>query len=131
MGPRAEFDVAIVGGALVGLSLALALQAHGLRLALIEPRRAPAGEEPVVADDWDSRVYAISPGSAAFLDGLGIWQGLSPERVTRVEAMEIYGDDGSARLEFSAYDAGLRELAFIVENRLLLQALWRAVESAP
>ena len=131
MGPRAEFDVAIVGGALVGLSLALALQAHGLRLALIEPRRAPAGEEPVVADDWDSRVYAISPGSAAFLDGLGIWQGLSPGRVTRVEAMEIYGDDGSARLEFSAYDAGLRELAFIVENRLLLQALWRAVESAP
>jgi 2-polyprenyl-6-methoxyphenol hydroxylase-like FAD-dependent oxidoreductase len=43
--------------------------------------------------------------------------------------MEIYGDDGSARLEFSAYDAGLRELAFIVENRVLARALWRAAES--
>src|SRR5262245_32807388 len=125
MGARAEYDVAIVGGGLVGLSLALALQASGLRLALIEPRPAP----PVPREGWDSRVYAISPGSASFLAELGVWQALPGERVTRVEGMEIHGDDGAARLEFSAYDAGLRELAFIVENRLLVDALWRKLAS--
>ena len=36
------------------------------------------------------------------------------------------GDDPGARLEFSAYDAGLRELAFIVENRRLQLALREA-----
>jgi ubiquinone biosynthesis UbiH/UbiF/VisC/COQ6 family hydroxylase len=41
--------------------------------------------------------------------------------------MRIFGDDGAARLEFSAYDAGLRELAFIVENRLLQETLWRCI----
>ncbi len=121
----AEFDVAIVGGGLVGLSLAAALRRAGLRLALIEPQPVKAFAED---DSWDHRVYAVSPGTAAFLDALGVWGQLPQERLTRVETMEIHGDDGSARLEFSAYDAGLRELAFIVENRLLQRELWRAVE---
>ena len=124
---RDVFDVVVVGGGLVGMSLALALERAGLRLALIEPQPP----RPVPEDDtWDQRVYAVSPGTSSFLDGLGAWQGLPPERVTRVEAMEIFGDDGAARLEFSAYDAGQRELAFIVENRLLQQELWRAVDGA-
>ena len=122
---RDEFDLAIVGGGLVGLGLAAALRRTGLRLALIEPQPA----QPLPGDEsWDSRVYAISPGSASFLDALGAWQGLPRERVTSVEAMHIYGDDASARLEFSAYDAGLAELAFIVENRLLQRELSRAVD---
>ena len=124
---RSEFDIAVVGGGLVGLGLAAALQHSGLRLALIEPQSL----KPVPAGDaWDNRVYAVSPGSASFLDTLDAWQRLPPERVTRVESMEIYGDDGTARLDFSAYDAGVRELAFIVENRLLLRELWRALDSS-
>jgi 2-octaprenylphenol hydroxylase len=118
-----EFDVAVIGGGLVGLSLAAALQRAGLRLALIEPQPATA----VPADDsWDSRIYAVSPGTASFLDALGAWRELPPERVTSVETMQIYGDDANARLEFSAYEVGLSELAFIVENRLLQRALWCA-----
>lgn len=116
-----EFDVVIVGGGLVGLSLARSLADSGLTLALIEPH-APA---PVPADgSWDSRIYAVSPGCAAFLGRCGAWERLPPARVTRVEAMRIYGDEAAACLEFNAYDAGLRELAFIVESRQLQQALW-------
>ncbi|MBI2295271.1 MAG: UbiH/UbiF family hydroxylase [Betaproteobacteria bacterium] len=119
---RSEFDVFIVGGGLVGLSLVAALRDTGLKLALIEPHTPDA----VPAEgSWDSRVYAISPGSAAFLERCGAWQRLPRERVTRVEAMKIYGDDTHACLEFGAYDAGLRELAFIVENGRLQHALWQ------
>ena len=119
-------DVAIVGAGLVGTSLALALEHSGLSVALIEPR-APAAP----AEAWDSRVYAISPGSAAFLDALAAWQGIDTQRVARVETMRIFGDEPAARLEFSAYDAGLRELAFIVENGRLQQALWQRLAHAP
>lgn len=121
---QTDLDVVIVGGGLVGLSLAAALRDSGLRLALVEshaPRRLPA------VDKWDSRIYAISPGSAGFLARCGAWQGMREDRVARVETMRIYGDDGRAELEFSAYDAGLRELAFIVENGRLQSALWRVV----
>lgn len=119
---QADFDVVVVGGGLVGLSLAAALSETGLRLALVEPQ-SPRELPP--ASDWDSRIYAISPGSAAFLQRCGAWQGLPQDRITRVETMRIYGDDGRAELRFSAYDAGLRELAFIVENNQLQTALWR------
>jgi len=121
---QADLDVLIVGGGLVGLSLAAALREAGLRLALVEPQ--PPRELPA-PDAWDSRMYAISPGSAAFLEQCGAWQGVPEERIARVEIMRIYGDDGRAELQFSAYDAGLRELAFIVENNRLQTALWHVV----
>jgi len=120
---RHEFDVVIIGGGLVGLSLARALAGSGLRQALIE-QHLPAS--PPADASWDNRVYALSPGSAAFLEECGAWRRLPPERVARVEAMRVYGDDQGARLEFSAYDAGLRELAFIVENGRLQHALREA-----
>jgi ubiquinone biosynthesis UbiH/UbiF/VisC/COQ6 family hydroxylase len=116
-----DFDVVIVGGGLVGLSLARALAGSGLTLALVEPQPPVAVPED---GSWDSRIYAVSPGSASFLGRCGAWERLPPERVTRVEAMRISGDE-SGCLEFSAYDAGLRELAFIVENRQLQHALWQ------
>jgi ubiquinone biosynthesis UbiH/UbiF/VisC/COQ6 family hydroxylase len=121
---RNSFDVVIIGGGLVGLSLARSLAGSGLTLALIEPQ--PPAPSPTGAD-WDSRVYALSPGSAAFLQSCGAWQRLLPERIARVERMRVYGDDPGACIEFSAYDAGLRELAFIIENNRLHHALRDAV----
>jgi ubiquinone biosynthesis UbiH/UbiF/VisC/COQ6 family hydroxylase len=122
---RNEFDVVIVGGGLVGLALARALAGSGLDLALVEPR--PLRSELPADASWDSRIYAVSPGSAAFLERCGAWQRLAPERVTRVEAMRVHGDGAGARLEFNAYEAGLRELAFIVESSRLQHALWAGV----
>ena len=120
---RNSFDIVIIGGGLVGLSLARSLAGSGLALALIEPRPSAL---PPTGVNWESRVYALSPGSAAFLQSCGAWQRLPPERIARVERMRVFGDDPGARIEFSAYDAGLRELAFIIENNRLHHALREA-----
>lgn len=117
-------DAVIVGGGLVGASLALALQRSGLDVALIEPQPP---QLPPPADSWDRRVYAISPGNAEFLRGLGVWERLDVQRTQRVEAMAIYGDRSAGRLAFSAYDAGLRELAWIVEGGAVQRAQAAAI----
>ncbi|HYC47573.1 MAG TPA: UbiH/UbiF family hydroxylase [Burkholderiales bacterium] len=122
-----KFDVLVVGAGLVGSSFALALGATGLTVALVEPY-PPA---PVPEDrGWDSRVYAVSPGNAAWLAQLGVWEALPQDRLTHIEHMHVFGDRGGARLEFSAYEAGLRELAWIAENRLLQAALWGALQAS-
>ena len=117
-----SFDVIVVGGGLVGASLAVALGRSGAQVALVEPQ--PLAPISADRDAWDSRIYAISPGSASFLESCGAWQQLPVERTARVETMQVFGDEPGARLEFSAYDCGLRELAFIVENGRLHHALW-------
>ncbi len=122
-----DFDVVVVGSGLVGASLALALKAAGLKLAVVETQLPRLAAD---AGEWDSRVYAISPGSAAFLDYCGVWRELDTPRTSRVEEMHIFGDDPRSEIDFSAYDAGLRELAFIVENRELQRVLWDALKCA-
>ena len=137
-----QYDIVIIGGGLVGASLAAALKDSGLSLALVEAGAHPRSNPPpsfqegevangstrdALVDDWDSRIYAISPGSRRFLEQSGAWAKLDPTRVAPVEEMRVFGDTNS-KLEFSAYQMGVSELACILENRALQHALWRVLQ---
>lgn len=125
-------DVAIVGGGLVGAAMALALRDAAVSVALVEARATPTLPPGAILDatNWDNRIYAISPGSVQFLEHLQVWQTLPAQRMTRIEAMAIFGDNGYAQLDFNAYEAGVGQLAYIVENRVLQDGLWRALQAA-
>ena len=116
-----KFDLVIVGAGLAGASLAAALRGSRLKIAVVEsqPPAPPAG--------WDSRIYAISPANVDFLTHIGVWQHLDATRLTPVYDMVIHGDAGG-RLDFSAYDCGLRELAWIVESGLMQRELWETIK---
>lgn len=116
-----KFDVLIVGAGLAGAALAAALRSSSLKVGIVEARPPfrPAG--------WDARIYAISPNNVEFLSAIGIWQHLDPGRMTAIYDMEIHGDAGG-QLDFSAYDCGLRELAWIVESSLMQNELWETVK---
>ncbi|MRD72447.1 UbiH/UbiF family hydroxylase [Rhodocyclus tenuis] len=124
-----QFDVLIVGGGLAGLSLACALRDSRLKIALIEGRPATprSSASAASADDWDARIYALSPANAAFLDRIGAWKHLERTRLARVREMEIFGD-GDGRLDFSAADAGIDELCWILESSQLSGELWENVK---
>ncbi|MFQ5760282.1 MAG: FAD-dependent oxidoreductase, partial [Acidiferrobacterales bacterium] len=64
-----DYDVAIVGAGIVGATLACALAASRLRIAIVE-HELPA---PTPIGDYDLRVSAITPGSRVILDGVGAW----------------------------------------------------------
>lgn len=116
-----DYDAIIVGGGLAGLALAVALRRSRLKVALVEGRvpQRPAG--------WDARIYAVSPTNARFLDDIGVWQHLDAARIAPVRKMAVRGD-GSGELNFSAYDSGVGELAWIVESALLQCELWESAK---
>jgi 2-octaprenylphenol hydroxylase len=127
MSAAREFDVVIAGAGLPGLALAAALARSGLSVAL-------ADREPVVAPEpdaqsFDTRIYAVSPGSAAFLDGIGAWSALPADRMTAIESMRVEGDDGGS-IAFAAYDLDVRALAWIAEERALRAALVACAHAA-
>ena len=123
----AEYDVVIAGAGLVGLALARALADSGLSVALADRASVTTPGSPASTGDWDARVYAISPGSATFLQSLGAWQALPQSRIAPIESMRVEGDAG-ALLNFSAYELGERALASIVEERALRAALVTLVQ---
>jgi len=125
MAEHADFDVAIVGGGLVGASLAAALADTPLHIALVEPQSLPS--QAFNDASWDTRIYAVSPASASFLRAVGAWSAIGQDRITPVRRMEIHGDRDGV-LAFSAYEAGVAELAFIVESRAMQAALWGRLE---
>jgi 2-polyprenylphenol 6-hydroxylase len=117
-------ELIVVGGGPVGASLARA--ARGLAVALVvHERRVPSR---LVAQTFDPRVYALSPGNVSFLKELGVWQEMPAARLSPVHAMRVYGDQGS-QIEFDAYRAGVPELAWIVEDTVLQDALWRGLSA--
>jgi len=122
MKPETQYEVAIVGGGMVGAAVARALA--GSRVGLVSRERRPE----IALQGFDARVYAISPGNAEFLDKLGAWSAIPVRHLTPVHAMRVYGDDGASLIEFDAYRTGCAELAWIVEDRQLQGALWRGLE---
>ena len=64
-----RYDVAIIGGGLVGASLACALSPLGLKTALVEAVAFRAASQP----SYDDRTLALSASSCRILQGLGIW----------------------------------------------------------
>ncbi|MGH8377378.1 MAG: UbiH/UbiF/VisC/COQ6 family ubiquinone biosynthesis hydroxylase, partial [Gammaproteobacteria bacterium] len=122
-----EFDLIIVGAGAVGTALVCALRNSGLRIAVLdahEPPRFAAGTE------LDLRVFALSSASQRILGALGAWETIRATRVSPYTEMHVWDATGSGRIHFDCADVGVSALGYIVENRLILHALWEQLEIA-
>ncbi len=117
-------DVLVRGSGAVGASLALALAAQGLRVAVLE-RSRPQSAAP------DLRTYALNSAAVALLRELKVWDSLPPDAVCAVYDMAVTGDQAGARLDFSAWQQGVAELAFIVDAAELEAQLATALRFSP
>jgi 2-octaprenyl-6-methoxyphenol hydroxylase len=114
-----KFDIAIVGGGMVGASLAVSLEGLGLRVALIEAVPNDSASQP----SFDERTTALSNGSRRILETLGVWAAVSGA-ATPIRKIHVsdQGRFGFARVD--AAEQGLTAMGYVVPNRSLGAALW-------
>lgn len=114
MSTPATYDMIIVGGGMVGASLAIALAHTGLRLALIEAYTPGADSQP----SYDDRAIALAYGTRRIFEATGVWPALSEvaEPIRNIHVSDR-GHFGFTRL--SAVDEGVPALGHVVTAREL------------
>ena len=115
-----DYDIVIIGGGMVGASLACALADSTLSIAVIEGHEPPANWP---ADSFDIRVSAITRASENLFRRLGAWEEMEAMRVQPYEAMDVWDATGSGHIHFDAAELGEPNLGHIIENRVITRAL--------
>ncbi len=118
-----DYDVAIIGGGIAGLTLAAALKDSGMRIAVIEPQ--PQAEAIAKA-----QAYAVQLSSSQILRGIGVWQQIEPQ-VQHFSRVKLSDADYPHSVEFIPADLKQPVLGFVAEHRVLAQELLRFLADCP
>ena len=122
-------NIAIIGGGLVGASLALALQQgareRGWRIALIEPF-APGSE---FQPSYDARASALAHCSELIYRRLGIWEQVA-QRAESIRHIHVSEQGRFAAAELHASQQQVSALGQVVENAWLGHCLWQALDDS-
>lgn len=116
-----RYDLLIVGGGMVGATIAAALGNTDLSIAVVE-QRLPTGFD--AQSEHDLRVSALSVASEQILKTLNVWPGIEAKRLCPYRRMKVWEADATrAATEFCSTDIGHAHLGHIVENRVVQLAL--------
>jgi 2-octaprenylphenol hydroxylase len=133
---KANYDIIIIGGGMVGLAMAASLVKTNCSIAIIEKHNFDdlthgnyLSKDKSNAEDYAIRVSAISPGNQVFLSELNCWQNLPANKIADFEKMQVWDGEGSGLIQFDAAEVAQKKLGTIVENNALRAAIYKTVSS--
>jgi 2-octaprenylphenol hydroxylase len=112
------YQVAIIGGGMVGLATAIGLALEGIKVVVID-----AGQTLDVSGEPKLRVSAINHASQQLLENLGAWGHLDAARLSPYQKMAVWDKDGLGKIAFDANTLCQTHLGSIVENQAISAAL--------
>lgn len=121
------YDVVIVGGGMIGLSLAAALSQANFSIAVIESKVPHLHWKET---DYSARVSAIHLGTQRFLESIYAWPAIRAQAYSPLEHMVVWDAVGGGCLRFDASEIGKEVLGYIVENREIVRVLWEQCEAS-
>ena len=123
-----QVDVLVVGDGLTGLAMAVSLLTHPVTRALSVGLLSTKPPLPTLAAEWDLRVYAVAKPLEQLLHDSDAWRGMSHRVSQRIDAMVIWDQadrwDSHKALKFSAAEAGVAQLGWMLEQADMRQSLW-------
>jgi len=123
---KTNYDIIIVGGGMVGATLAcgLAEEAENLSIALID---ANAPNFDWDDNSFDMRVSAITRASQTLFKNIDVWEKILGLRVRPYQDMVVWDAEGKGKVHFDSADMGEADLGHIIENRVIVKALHQRV----
>lgn len=119
---RTHYDIAIVGGGMVGASLAAALDPLGLDVVIVEAHPPQSAAQP----SYDDRATVITSGSRRILETIGVWPAIEAA-ATPIHRVHVSDRGRFAFARLDRNDFHLPALGYVIENRQLGEALWHAL----
>ncbi|HTV79708.1 MAG TPA: 2-octaprenyl-6-methoxyphenyl hydroxylase [Steroidobacteraceae bacterium] len=119
-----EFDIAVIGGGMVGASLGLALAAAGRRIVLIEGTPPDSHAH----HSFDERTTALGNASRRILEALGVWSAVA-DQCGVIRAIHVSERGRLAFARLTAEEQGVEAFGFVLPNRVLGSALWERIQA--
>lgn len=116
-------DVLVVGGGIIGLSAAIAMQQHGYSVILLDANSNNNSKNSI------SRIYALNQASIELLQELNVWQYLDKNKLSTYNHMYIWDGVSNSKLEFDSRLVGENKLGVMLEESSLKEALLREAEN--
>ncbi len=117
---KQHYDIIIVGGGMVGATLACALGDSALKVAVIEAYQSdfawPEGSH-------DIRVSAITHASQHIFENIGAWKSMQQDGVAAYSKMHVWDATGQGQIHFDSIEIGQADLGHIIENRIIQKAV--------
>ncbi|NJO96234.1 MAG: FAD-dependent hydroxylase [Pleurocapsa sp. CRU_1_2] len=116
-------DLVIVGGGIVGTTLAAALKDSGLKIILIEAR-------PQEVTAQKTQAYAFSPLSSRIYAGIGIWQDILPH-IGKYQHISLSDADYAQKVKFETKDLPGEHLGYVAQHNIVITALHKYLADCP
>ncbi|NER50769.1 MAG: FAD-dependent hydroxylase, partial [Symploca sp. SIO1A3] len=118
-----DYDLAIVGGSIVGATLACALKNSGLNVVLIEA-------QPQSVAVARRQAYALSILSGRIFAGIGVWKKILPQ-ISNFRQIRLSDADHKGIVQFQLADLDTEALGYVGEHRPLLSSLQEFLADCP
>ena len=115
---KEDSDIIIIGGGLVGLTLACALNSAGINSTIIES----IDQSRFHDEKFDGRVSAIAYGSKKLFETIGVWQDMA-DYAGPISDIRITDQNSSSFIHYDGATVGSNPMGYIVENRFIRKAL--------
>lgn len=125
IGNSQKHSVIIVGGGMVGLTLAAILSQFSIDVVVVEARQPLLNWEKSA---YDARVSAIHQASHRLFQHLNLWPLINAECYSPIRAMKVWDGIGGGNIQFDSAGIGESELGYIIENRELIRTLWQHLQ---
>ncbi len=118
-----NYDIAIVGGGIVGVTLAAILKNSGLKITIIEAK-------PLEVAAARTQAYAFSLLSSRIYEGIGVWKDIIPH-IGKFKSIRLSDSDFSQIVKFETADLKTDYLGYVAQHNVVLTALQKYIADCP